>query len=161
MCLYSFAGLIRLAPLPTFSNTYRQLIPSRHVFQLRKHLVRISWFARLKIKIDLCPCGSPRLLQSEPVPTLLHAHTRMYACTNRYPNLCAQPHTLLAFLADTGKQNSYKTRHFDERLHAIHASVVGRYFSSRYSHFCFRSEPYYFSWRGSVFHHVVRFPAIV
>ena len=28
-------------------------------------------------------------------------------------------------------------------MHAVLASVIGRYFSGRYLHFCFRSEPYY------------------
>ena len=42
--VYSFAGLIRRTPPPTFSNT---AITDRHsdttIFQLRAHWVRISW----------------------------------------------------------------------------------------------------------------------
>ena len=43
--VYSFAGLIRRTPPPTFSDT---AITDRHsdttIFQLRAHWVRISWF---------------------------------------------------------------------------------------------------------------------
>ena len=43
--MYSFAGLIRRAPAPTFSDT---AITNRHsdttIFQLRAHRVQISWF---------------------------------------------------------------------------------------------------------------------
>ena len=42
--MYSFAGLVRWTPPPTFSDT---AITDRHsdttIFQLRAHLVRISW----------------------------------------------------------------------------------------------------------------------
>ena len=45
--MYSFAGLIRRTPPPTFSDT---AITDRHssttIFQLRAHLVRISWSIR-------------------------------------------------------------------------------------------------------------------
>ena len=59
------------------------------------------------------------------------------------------------------RQNAYKMRHIDEHMHAAPASVIGQYFLSRYSHFCFKSEHYYYSWRGGESHHVLRFPAIV
>ena len=41
------------------------------------------------------------------------------------------------------------------------ASVIGRYSSAKYWHFCFKSEAYYYSWKGSKFHHAVCFPAII
>ena len=45
MHMYSFAGVIRRTPPPTFSDT---VITDRHsdttIFQLRVHWVRISWY---------------------------------------------------------------------------------------------------------------------
>ena len=54
--MYSFAGLIRRTPPPTFSDT---AITDRHsdttIFQLRAHWVRISWSIGSKNRSDMCP----------------------------------------------------------------------------------------------------------
>ena len=64
--MYSFAGLIRQMPLPTFSDT---AITDRHsdttIFQLRAHWVWISWSIRnRKNRSDMCPRweSNPRFL---------------------------------------------------------------------------------------------------
>ena len=62
--MYSFAGLIRRTPPPTFSDT---AITDPHsdttIFQLRAHWVRISWFIGLEKRSDMCPWweSNPRL----------------------------------------------------------------------------------------------------
>ena len=63
--MYSFAGLIRRTPPPTFSDT---AITDRHsdttIFQLRAHWVRISWsIGSKKNRSDMCPRweSNPRL----------------------------------------------------------------------------------------------------
>ena len=63
--LYSFAGLIRRTPPPTFSDT---AITDRHsdttIFQLRAHWERTSWSIGLeKNRSDMCPRweSNPRL----------------------------------------------------------------------------------------------------
>ena len=60
--MYSFAGLIRWTPLPTFSDT---TITGHHsdttIFQLRAHWVQMSWSNRLldrKNRSDMSPGGS-------------------------------------------------------------------------------------------------------
>ena len=64
MHMYSFAGLIRRTPLPTFSDT---AITDRHsdttIFQLRAREVRISWSIGSENRPDMYPrCESnPRL----------------------------------------------------------------------------------------------------
>ena len=54
--MYSFAGLIRRTPPPTFSDT---TITDRHSdttnFQLRPHWVRISWFIGSEKSFGLVP----------------------------------------------------------------------------------------------------------
>ena len=52
--------------------------------------------------------------------------------------------TLIAFLDDTEKKNASMITYMyiDEHLHVVLASVIGWYFLGRFSHFCFRSEPY-------------------
>ena len=62
--VYSFAGLIRRTPPPTFSDT---AITDRHSdttnFQLRAHWVRISWSIGSENRSDMCPRweSNPRL----------------------------------------------------------------------------------------------------
>ena len=63
MHMYSFAGLIRRTPPPTFSDT---AITDRHsdttVFQLRAHWVQISWsIGSEKIVLTCAPGGSRTL----------------------------------------------------------------------------------------------------
>ena len=64
MHMYSFAGLIRRTPPPTFSDT---AITDRHsdttIFQLRAHWVRISWSigSEKKIVRTYAPGGSRTL----------------------------------------------------------------------------------------------------
>ena len=52
---YSFAGLMRRTPPPTFSDT---AVTDRHsdttIFQLRAHWVRISWSVHWKNRSDMC-----------------------------------------------------------------------------------------------------------
>ena len=55
--VYSFAGLIRRTPSPTFSDT---AVTDRHsdttIFQLRAHWLRISWsIGSEKNRSDMCP----------------------------------------------------------------------------------------------------------
>ena len=54
--VYSFAGLIRRMPPPTFSDT---AITGRHsdttILQLRAHCVRISWSIGSENRSDMCP----------------------------------------------------------------------------------------------------------
>ena len=54
--MYSFAGLIRRTPPPTFSDT---TITDRHsdttIFQLRAHWVRISWSIGSEKSVGLVP----------------------------------------------------------------------------------------------------------
>ena len=54
--MYSFAGLIRRTPPPTFSDS---AITDRHsdttIFQLRAHWVRISWSIGSENRSDMCP----------------------------------------------------------------------------------------------------------
>ena len=61
--VYSFAGLIRRTPPPTFSDT---AITDRHsdttIFQLRAHWVRISWSIGSENRSDMCPPGGSRTL---------------------------------------------------------------------------------------------------
>ena len=56
--MYSFAGLIRRTPPPTFSDT---AITDRHsdttIFQLRAHWVRISWSTVLEKIVRICAPG--------------------------------------------------------------------------------------------------------
>ena len=58
MHVYSFAGLIRRTPPPTFSDT---ATTDRHsdttIFQLRAHWVRISWSIGSEKSLDMCPVG--------------------------------------------------------------------------------------------------------
>ena len=55
-----------------------------------------------------------------------HSAVRTHS-TNHYTNLCAQPHTLIAFMAYT--QNTYKIRD------ACSSSMLSGFFSGRYSYF--------------------------
>ena len=61
--MYSFAGLIRRTPPPTFSDT---AITDRHsdttIFQLRAHWVRISWSIGSKKIVRTCAPGGSRTL---------------------------------------------------------------------------------------------------
>ena len=54
--MYSFVGLIRRTPPPTFSDT---AITDRHsdttIFQLRAHWVRMSWSIGSENRSDMCP----------------------------------------------------------------------------------------------------------
>ena len=63
--VYSFAGLIRRTPPPTFSDT---AITDRHSdttnFQLRAHWVRISWSIGSEKVIRTCAPGGSRTLDS-------------------------------------------------------------------------------------------------
>ena len=62
--MYSFAGLIRRTPPPTFSDT---AITDHHsdttIFQLRAHWVRISWSIGSENRSYMCPRweSNPRL----------------------------------------------------------------------------------------------------
>ena len=60
MHMYSFAGLIRRTPPPTFSDTS---ITDRHsdttIFKLRAHWVRISWSTGSENRSDMCPRWEP------------------------------------------------------------------------------------------------------
>ena len=62
MHMYSFAGLIRQTPPPTFSDT---AITDSHsdttIFQLRAHWVRISWSIGSEKSSDMCLGGSRTL----------------------------------------------------------------------------------------------------
>ena len=62
VCMYSFAGLIRRTPLPTFRDT---AITEPHsdttIFQLRAHSVRISWSTGSENCLDMSP-GKSRTL---------------------------------------------------------------------------------------------------
>ena len=61
--MYSFAGLIRRTPPPTFSDT---AITDRHsdttIFQLRAHWVRISWSIGSEKIVRTCTLGGSRTL---------------------------------------------------------------------------------------------------
>ena len=61
--VYSFAGLIRRTPPPTFSDT---AITDRHsdttIFQLRGHWVRISWSIGSEKIVRTCASGGSRTL---------------------------------------------------------------------------------------------------
>ena len=61
--MHSFAGLIRLTPPPTFSDT---AITDRHsdttIFQLRAHWVRISWSVGSEKSFGHVPSGGSRTL---------------------------------------------------------------------------------------------------
>ena len=80
--VYSFAGLIRRTPPPTFSDT---AITDRHsdttIFQLRAHWVRISW-----------SIGSEKGFLRVFLPTLLYVSFREgiqvshYSAVQRYDN---------------------------------------------------------------------------
>ena len=72
------------------------------------------------------------IIDSISLGTPLHARTRVTACTNHYMY----------------KNDERKSKHY-------RAVYLGRY-----SHFCFRSEAYHYSWRRSKFHYVAWFPAI-
>ena len=71
--MYSFAGLIRRTPPPTFSDT---AITDRHSdttnFQLRAHWVRISWSIGSEKSLGHVPPGGTRTLDS------LHARRAPY-----------------------------------------------------------------------------------
>ena len=76
--VYSFAGLIRRTPPPTFSDT---AITDRHsdttIFQLRAHWVRISWSIESENRSDMCPRKDvPRVAQRYGT---IAAHTRCRA----------------------------------------------------------------------------------
>ena len=67
--MYSFAGLIRRTPPPTFSDT---AITDRHsdttIFQLRAHWVRISWSIGSEKIVRTCsPGGSPCMQGEHPI----------------------------------------------------------------------------------------------
>ena len=61
--MYSFAGLIRRTPPPTFSDT---AITDRHsdttIFQLRAHWMRISWSIGSEKIVRTCAPGGSRTL---------------------------------------------------------------------------------------------------
>ena len=91
--MYSFAGLIRRTPPPTFSDT---AITDRYsdttIFQLRAHWVRISWSIDRKNRPDMCPRweSNPRLpackastLSTRPGSPLIFARrpVMLYICT--------------------------------------------------------------------------------
>ena len=61
--MYSFAGLIRRTPPPTFSDT---AITDRHsdttIFQLRAHWVRVSWSIGSEKSFGHCAPGGSRTL---------------------------------------------------------------------------------------------------
>ena len=71
--MYSFAGLIRRTPPPTFSDT---AITDRHsdttIFQLRAHWVRISWSIGSEKIVRTCTPGGSRTLD------FLHARRAPY-----------------------------------------------------------------------------------
>ena len=77
--MYSFAGLIRRTPPPTFSDS---AITDRHsdtiIFQLRAHWVRISWTR--KNRSDMCPRweSNPRLLRARRAPYPLGQGLRFF-----------------------------------------------------------------------------------
>ena len=100
--MYSFAGLIRRTPPPTFSDT---AITDRHsdttIFQLRAHWVRISWslgsekivrtyapggsrtldFLRARrAPVSLITPGHPRIPQDTPG----HSRTALFVCSIYY-----------------------------------------------------------------------------
>ena len=64
--MYSFAGLIRRTPPPTFSDT---AITDRHsdttIFQLRAHWARISWSVGSEKIVRACWESNPRLPASK------------------------------------------------------------------------------------------------
>ena len=86
MHMYSFAGLIRRTPPPTFSDT---AITDRHsdttIFQLRAHWVRISWSIGSEKIVRTCAPGSTRVgpfrliyyPEGDPIgkPSMIHRQT--------------------------------------------------------------------------------------
>ena len=79
--MYSFAGLTSRRPPPTFSDT---AITDRHsdttIFQLRAHLVRISWSIGSENHSDMCPrCESNlNFLRAGQAPYPLGQVLRLY-----------------------------------------------------------------------------------
>ena len=73
MHMYSFAGLIRRTPPPTFSDTAITDIHSdTTIFQLRAHCVRISWSIGSEKSFGHVPPGGSRTLD------FLHARRAPY-----------------------------------------------------------------------------------
>ena len=114
--------------------------------------------------------SSPQLLHERRtlVQALRCAHAQMNACTNTklYKFMHTTTYTHSRFLANMEKQNAYlfspkQKRQTDGHMHAVLASVIHRYFTDRYSYFCFSYEPHYYDWRRSKFHYVACFPAII
>ena len=86
--MYTFAGLIRRTPPPTFSDT---AITDRHsdttIFHLRTHWVRLSWsIGSEKLVGHVPPCGSRTLdfLLARRAPYPLGQALRYYC--NNIPN---------------------------------------------------------------------------
>ena len=69
------------------------------------------------VAYDSCMKDEPLSRYSAARTLSRYAAARTHTVERLYkPNVYAQPHTLIAFLADKEKQNTYKIRHVDAVL---------------------------------------------